>query len=127
MKKLIILMTFLFSFNASALALFFDQFAVNTTIAAPGSIVTKFFEFRHFTYADFIVVATAGSGTLTVQFAADRLGASIIDDANTIPFDTTAPSSLIGSGISKHFIRLKITCAVAPCTFSGWFTAKGFI
>lgn len=102
-----------------------NKFATAQTIAAPGDAVTQWFDIRQFFYVDFTVVATAGDGTLTVQYASNSSGDGLIDDPTLAAFDTTQAATLQGAGVGKFFVRLKVTCTTAPCTYSGWFTAKG--
>jgi hypothetical protein len=128
MRRLIILLALLFSFSVQAQqSTFVDKFATGTTIATATTHNTKWYVIDKHVYVDFTVEASAGDGSLEVQYATERFGTGgVISDANTATFDTTAPTSLIGSGMSKHYIRLAITCTTAPCTYSAWLLTKGF-
>lgn len=106
-----------------------DKFADATVIANGGTLNTKFYELKHMHYIDFLVEASAGSGTLTAQYASENpdivAGAITIDDSSVAPFVAGTPSGLVGGVITKNFVRLQIACTTGPCTISGIFTSKG--
>lgn len=127
--KLLLLLFAIFTFlipQAHALqSLQQIRFADNVTIAAPGSAVTQWFDIRHFTSIDFVIVATAGDGNIEVEYSSDSAGLSQIADGTVLAFDTTEAYSLTGGVVGKFYTRLRVDCVTAPCTYSGWFTAKG--
>lgn len=125
MKRFIWLLLFAFFMAPQAypLAVQQIQFADDSTFNV--SETTAWFEIKHFHYIDFTVVASAGDGTMTVEYASDAAGLSAVEDATTAAFDTTEAATLTGAGLAKFYVRLRLDCVTAPCTYSGWFTAKG--
>lgn len=114
---------------AYSLSNYQEKFADSTVVLGGADLDTKFYELEHMTYIDFLVEASAGSGTLTVQYASENpdkvAGALIIDDSVVGAFASGTPASLFAGGVTKNFVRLKLTCTAGPCTVSGMFTSKG--
>ncbi|MBF31850.1 MAG: hypothetical protein CL529_11835 [Aequorivita sp.] len=69
--------------------------------------------------------ASAGSGTITTQYASDKGGTIVIDDATVVAFAAGTPVSVYAGGLSKHYTRFVIACTAGPCTFDAIFTTKG--
>jgi len=123
---LILLLAFAVPFNANALqSQQYDQFADADTIAAPGSVYTKWYDIRNFTSIDYTISASAGDGNIEVEWASEAAGSSVVLDGTVVAFDTTENYSILGGVVSKFYTRLRIDCVTAPCKYSGWFTAKG--
>lgn len=130
-KYFLLLLTGLFvSLSAYPLSNFQDKFADNLAIGNGAFVETRWYELQHMHYIDFLLEPSAGSGTLTVQYASENpvkvATATIIDDTTVAPFAAGTPASVIGGVITKNFVRLRIDCTAGPCTIdSGVFTSKG--
>lgn len=126
-KILLALLVMVLPLQVKALAIQTDRFANAAVIAAPGTVTTKWFDIRHMHYVDFTIVATAGDGTIDVEYASDPAGTSLIADTTIAAFDSTQAATLYAAGVGKFYIRLNINCVTAPCNYSAWYTAKGMM
>lgn len=118
------------AFSAYPLSNYVDKFADNSVVANGGQLITRWYELEHMHYIDFLIDASVGSGTLTVQYASEDprkvATAAIIDDATVAPFIAGTPASVVGGVITKNFVRLQLDCTAGPCTIdSGVFISKG--
>lgn len=110
---------------AYSLSTYTDSFSNSAGLTTAGADTTKFYQVENFTYVDLLLEASAGSGTITTQYASEKLGVISIDDPTVVAFAAGTPVSVFAGGVSKHYIRFVIACAAGPCTFDAIFTTKG--
>lgn len=125
-KSFLLLISFLI-LNTSAYALSKQdkKWADDVVVAGGADDFSDWYEIGNYNCVDFAVLSSAGSGLMTVQYASDKPKQSIVDDSTVAAFSAGTTQKLWGCGVSSFFVRLKVTCSVGPCTYDGWFTAKG--
>lgn len=110
---------------AYSLSTYTNSFSNSVGLTTAGSDTTQFYRVEHFTYVDLLMEASAGSGTITTQYASEKTGAIVIDDPTVVAFAAGTPVSVFAGGLSKHYVRFVIACTAGPCNFDAIFTAKG--
>lgn len=123
MKIFLFLVLFFYGSIAHALSLQDRQFANDAVFT--GTIYSDWYDIRNFTFIDFSVLSSVGAGEVQVEYAVNRNGDALIADSVVANFTVGNTVSLFGGGVAKFWVRLRITCTDASCTYKGWFNAKG--